>query len=402
MKSLTRFAFLGLPLCFMSLAAREHVLTLAPAAFDRAGQVIRFQLPPDVPAGAVARAGADEAALPLQRNPDGTATLIVPRQRAGQTVTLRLGAGPADARVTVERDARKLRVSVEGQAAFDYQMDKEALPRADIKPEYKRAGYIHPVFTAAGTIVSDDYPPQHIHHHGIWSPWTKTSFQGRTPDFWNMGAKTGTVEFVAVDRTWSGPVHGGFVARHRFVDLSAPSPVVALHETWEVVAYRVPAPAGAGLVRVFDLTITQTCATSDPLILPEYHYGGLGFRGRGEWFGADKADFLTSEGVTDRVKAHASKVRWIAISGAVERGTAAMALLGHPGNFRAPQPVRVHPKEPFICFAPQQGGEFRIEPGKPYVSRYRFVAVDGAPDRSVLDAFWYGYVNPAEVTIVSR
>ena len=40
-------------------------------------------------------------------------------------------------------------------------------------------------------------------------------------------------------------------------------------------------------------------------------------------------------------------------------------------------------------------GEWKIEPGKPYVARYRFVAFDGAPDRARLDALWHGYARPA-------
>jgi hypothetical protein len=243
--------------------------------------------------------------------------------------------------------------------------------------------------------VSDDYPVQHVHHHGIWSPWTKTSFQGRTPDFWNMGAKTGTVEFVALDRTWSGPVHGGFVARHRFVDLSASPPAVALHESWEVTAYQAPAN-----VRVFDLVITQNTATQDPLILPKYHYGGLGYRGRGEWLGRGKANFLTSEGERDRVKANGQHMRWVHIEGLVESGgTAGLAVLGHPGNFRAPQPVRVHPNEPYVSFTPSFDEAWSIEPGHPYVARYRFVTADGPPDRARVDAWWNGYALPATVRI---
>src|SRR5690606_2716899 len=32
------------------------------------------------------------------------------------------------------------------------------------------------------------------------------------------------------------------------------------------------------------------------------------------------------------------------------------------------------------CYAPQQAGAMSIEPGKPYVARYRIVVADGGPD----------------------
>lgn len=386
-------------ICVNAAQAKNYRVTVAPTDVERAVQVVTFKLPSDAPRATTLKPASGHP-LSLQVGSDGMASFIVPAQKAGDPLTFILGESAAPAAVAgveAKADRQRVHLTINGAPLFDYQMDKEALPRPDIKPEYKRAGYLHPIRTPSGTIVSDDYPPQHIHHHGIWSPWTKTSFQGRAPDFWNMGAKTGTVEFVALDRTWSGAVHGGFVARHRFVDLSAPSPVVALHETWEVTAYGT-----LGSARVFDLVLTQTCASSDPLILPKYHYGGLGYRGRGEWLGRDKANFLTSEGERDRVKANGQPMRWVHIEGLVEGGgTAGLAVLGHPGNFRAPQPVRVHPNEPYVSFTPSFDSDWKIEPGKPYVARYRFIAADGAPDRAKLDAFWNGYALPAVVKVVA-
>ncbi len=393
-------ALLGAVLISASGHAKDFRVTFAPANVERAAQVVTFKLPTDAPPAAELHSGA--TTLPVQVR-DGQATVLIPAQKAGETLVFTLRpatrSSAAERGVEAKADRQRVHVTLHGAPLFDYQMDKDALPRPDIKPEYKRAGYLHPIYTPTGKVVSDDYPPQHIHHHGIWSPWTKTSFQGRTPDFWNMGGKTGTVEFVALDRTWSGPVHGGFVARHKFVDLSAkPDPVVALHETWEVTAYN--APAGA---RVFDLMLTQTCATNDPLILPTYHYGGLGFRGRGEWLGkGDKAKFLTSEGETDRIKMNAQPMRWVQLSGDLESGAIGLAVLGHPGNFRAPQPVRVHPGEPYVSFTPSQAGDWQIEPRKPYVARYRFVAADGPPDRALIEALWQGYAQPAQVTVEAK
>ena len=77
------------------------------------------------------------------------------------------------------------------------------------------------------------------------------------------GEGKGTVEFVALHRTWNGLVHGGFQTRHRFVDLSAPEPRVALNETWQVTLYNVG--RAAARYWMFDLASTQQCATASPL-----------------------------------------------------------------------------------------------------------------------------------------
>src|SRR5688572_1533765 len=242
--------------------AKNYRVTVAAADVDRAAQVVTFKLPAD--GGKVTSAQPrDGKSLPVQVE-NGTAAFVIPAQKAGEALVFTLsGAENRAALVEAKAGKGRLHVTIAGEPVLDYQMDKDAIPRPDIKPEYKRAGYLHPIYSPAGTIVSDDYPVQHVHHHGIWSPWTKTSFQGRTPDFWNMGQKSGMVEFVALERTWNGPVHGGFAARHRFVDLSAPSPVVALQETWEVTAYNVGTSPRTASATIFDLLLTQSCATND-------------------------------------------------------------------------------------------------------------------------------------------
>jgi hypothetical protein len=378
--------------------ARDYRITVPAAGSARAGQVMTFPLPADIEQPVIVTDSSGRK-LSVQIDDTGLASFVIARQPANTALTFTLAREATAPRntITTARDGPRLDVSAEGQLLFAYWAGPRPLPDPGIDPAYLRSGFIHPVMSPAGVELTDSYPKDHRHHHGIWSPWTKTEFQGRTPDFWNMGQKKAKVEAERLVRHWSGPVHGGFIARHQFIDLSAPSPIVALHETWEVKAYDLPdAPRPA---RVFDLVITQTCATNDPLILPEYHYGGLGYRGPEAWNGKDRARFLTSEGITDRVAAHGTRARWCYIGGEVDGRLAGTAILGHPDNFRAPQPMRIHPNEPFFCYAPSQLGQWQISPGEPYVARYRFVAIDGAPDRELLEAYWAGYAQPAVAVV---
>ncbi len=407
--------------CTASAFARDYRVTLAATDTDRVGQVVSFALPADAAKTATLRDAAGQP-VALQTDADGTTRFIVPTQKSGEPLAFTLTAAPAPAAaaalpatatstrpaptgVAIAPDAAHngdLRISVAGQPALFYRVDRAAAPRTDIKPEIFRAGYIHPVFSPSGKLVTDDYPSNHVHHHGIWAPWTKTSFQGRAPDFWNMQNKTGFEDLVAVDRTWSGPVHGGLEARLRSVDLTAPTPVTVLNSTWQLTVYDVPTASGAYPVRMFDLTVTHACATPDALELPQYHYGGFGLRGSGAWNGpGEAARFLTSEGLTDRIKGNDSRARWCYLGGPVTSAgdLAGTAVLGHPDNFRAPQPVRLHPNMPYFSFVPQQLGAFSIVPGNPYVARYRFIVTDGAPDRAFLDACWQAYAKPAVATL---
>ena len=267
-------------------------------------------------------------------------------------------------------------------------------PPAGIEALFARSGYIHPLWTPSGRVLSNDCPPNHKHHHGLWMPWTNTVFEGRKVDFWNSAEKQGKVECAGVEAKVSGPVWGGFRARHRFLDLTAPGgPKPVLNEKWEVKAY------ARQDAFVIDFLSVQECAGQSPLELKEYRYGGFGFRGARDWEGKDGVAFLTSEGKT-RADGHATAARWCSMQGKVDGKPAGIAFLCHPANFRAPQHMRIHPDEPFFNFAPCQAGDFQIVPGKPYVSRYRLVLFDGGADAGALERWWRDYAEPPQVSVV--
>ncbi len=295
--------------------------------------------------------------------------------------------------IEAKRDGTKVKFTLDGKAVFDYQAEAGELPRKDIKEAFARGGYIGSVWSPSGRLITDDFPPNHIHHHGIWFPWTKTEFEGRHPDFWNMGEGTGRVEFVSLDEFHGGAVFGSFTAQHKFVDLIAKPAKTALNETWQVRLFN----AGNG-AWIFDLISTQKCAGDSALKLPKYHYGGLGIRGHRDWNGAGKAHFLTSEGISGS-KANETRGNWCWMGGPVDNQETGIAVLCHPSNFRAPQPFRAHPSEPFLCLAPSQLGDWEIKPGEDYVSRYRFVVRDGEPDKDEFNRQWNDYAHPPQVTV---
>jgi len=300
--------------------------------------------------------------------------------------------------VTCDKDDDALTLSVNEQLVLRYNMAIQQPPKGT-KPIYARSAYLHPVITPSGRLLTNDFPEKHLHHHGIWFPWTETSFEGRKTDFWNMGKGEGTVEFVKLDAHTSGNVFASFQVQQKHVALkAAKGKQDVLNETWHVRVY------GTEKVRLFDLVSTQTCATDSPLTLLLYHYGGLGVRGSADWEGAgDACKFLTSEGLT-RDKGHGTAAKWCAMSGNIgtkdQAKPAGIAILCHPENFRFPQKMRIHPSEPFFNFAPEQDGEFQIVPGKPYVSRYRFVVFDGDTDAKLCEALWNDYAAPIEAQMV--
>lgn len=289
------------------------------------------------------------------------------------------------AQVTATHEGKQVIFRTGDREILRYQAEAGELPRADIPEQFIRGGYIQSIYTPDGKLITDDFPSDHAHHHGIWNPWTKTEFEGRKPDFWNMGAKTGKVDFVALDEVWNKDGKAGLTARHQFIDLTTKPPKTALLETWNLTV------SVEGGNYVIDFTSTQKCAGESPLKLPEYHYGGLGFRGNAQWKGKANCHFMTASGLRDRVKVNTSREKWCWVGGKTDGKMCGITILGHPGNFRFPQPVRANPDDPFFCFAPQQAGEMTISPGESYVARYRFVVQDGKPTPSEAEKWWKSY-----------
>lgn len=62
-------------------------------------------------------------------------------------------------------------------------------PPAGIDTNFKRSGFIHPLYTPHGQVLTSIQPPDHYHHYGIWNPWTHTVFEKDTIDFWNLKKK---------------------------------------------------------------------------------------------------------------------------------------------------------------------------------------------------------------------
>src|SRR5688572_18025336 len=147
-------ALTGAAIFLNVMHAKNYRVTVAAADVDRAAQVVSFKLPAD--GGKITSAEPRGGkSLPVQIE-NGTAAFVIPAQKAGEALVFTLSeVGNPAARVEAKAARGRLHVTLAGQPLLDYQMDKDAIPRPDIKPEYKRAGYLHPIYSPAGTIVSD-------------------------------------------------------------------------------------------------------------------------------------------------------------------------------------------------------------------------------------------------------
>ena len=253
------------------LARAETTITVEAGDFDRHDTPVEFDLPANV--ALTGNVVLDDAGRPSSLQIDkGHGVFVVHDLKRGASQTFKVGyVGVMTPLVRAEQVKGELTLRVGNNTAFTYHTAKTDFPpaRPDLKPIFHRAGYIHPILSPSGLQVTDDYPANHKHHHGLWFSWSHAMFEGRTNDYWNMGDGNGTMEFLGLDRTWNGSVEAGFVSKHQHVDLTAGQPKPALNETWNVRLFSVGHDAAKPYF-LFDVDVTDSCATSEPVKLPLY------------------------------------------------------------------------------------------------------------------------------------
>lgn len=270
-------------------------------------------------------------------------------------------------------------------------------PPKDVNQLYARSGFIHPLWSPSGQVLTQIHPPDHLHHMGLWMPWTKTEFEGRKVDFWNLGEGEGTVRFVKFASATSGPVFGGFRAIQEHVDFTAPGgEKVALNEEWDVRVWNVV--GGDEGYRVVDFTTTQRCASSSALKLLSYRYGGFCFRGIEEW-NRENSEYLTSEG-KGRKDGHTTRAKWCNVYGTGEKGPAGIVFMSHPDNHEHPEPMRIWSSgQVFFNFCPIQKADWTLEPGNDYVLKYRLFVYDGTITAKEAERLWQDFANRPKIRV---
>ncbi|MDZ7371698.1 MAG: PmoA family protein, partial [candidate division KSB1 bacterium] len=310
---------------------------------------------------------------------------------------------PAPARrLTCFNDGQRIFLKDGDRPLLAYQAAVMPAPEG-VSPLFARSGFIHPLWAPGGQVLTRIQPPDHYHHYGIWNPWTKTRFQGREVDFWNIGGGQGTVRFAGVLSTVSGPVFAGFKVRQEHVEMTSGKEIVALNEVWEVRTWAANEPHR---VSILDLHTTLSCASDSALILEAYRYGGgIGFRALELW-NKDNCSVLTSEGLS-RSDADGSRARWCRLEGDDGAGgRMGILFLSFPANREHPEPMRVWPLDAnngrgdlFFEFCPIRHREWVLEPGREYALHYRMVVFQGTLSPEECERFWQSFAHQAGVKV---
>ena len=180
---------------------------LAPTArgqlveVDHPEVIVPIQLIPALtPDGLPAKpAGRLVAAIPPRDGATGSRRFAV--QPAAEDTT---GEAPVDFAIK-DVDDKSLGVFDGEEPVFVYNhgvITNQSVPEKDHRRS--RSCYIHPVYGIGGEVLTDDFPSDHYHHHGIFWTWPHVGVDGQEHDIW--AGNTIRQQFVKRLACQAGPV----------------------------------------------------------------------------------------------------------------------------------------------------------------------------------------------------
>lgn len=272
---------------------------------------------------------------------------------------------------------------------------------------FRKSGYLHPILTPKGDTLTRINPLDHLHHYGLWGPWTHTRIDTTRVDFWNLGEGMGTVLFKEFKSITSGSVFSGFIASQEHLDYKTQKePQIALNEDLEVRLWNLDDEDRYML----DYTSSFSSPLEHGILFEAYRYGGgIGLRFHERWK-ADNCSVLTSEG-NDRLSADGTKARWCIVSGESSdgQGTNGILFMSHPENRMHPEPMRIWPMDAnqgrgdmFFEFCPIRYEEWKIAPQEKYELNYRMVIFDGELSAEEAEQYWKAFAHQKGIQINSE
>lgn len=317
---------------------------------------------------------------------------------------LKLEEKPAETNmmVSLKKDYKDLSLLLNDKPILNYRY-AITYPPDGINPIFKRSGFIHPLWSPGGEVLTRIQPPDHYHHYGIWGPWTHTHIDDRPVDFWNLNAGQGTVQFAGFLSEVEGAVFSGFKALQQHIDFGAKGEdQIALNEILDVRAWNL----GEGVWMV-DYTTSINSPLKNGIMLDAYRYGGgIGFRATEKW-NKDNCSVLTSDNKT-RADADGSFAKWCIVEGesATNAGRSGILFLSHPSNRMHPEPMRVWPLDAnggrgdmYFEFVPIRHVEWKLDPNHEYTLKYRMIFFDGKLDAETAEKYWNSFASNPEITI---
>ena len=387
------------PIAEISVHAGDILRTNTPASFNLKDELIKenqsFILKYN------AEGSEKEIYCQLEKgSPNRLWWIISDTLHPGKTRNYTLFAIPKNSSNLVKsiKNKKEVIISVQDKDVLQYNYTTVYPPKG-IDTIYKRSGFIHPLWSPSGNVLTRIQPPDHYHHYGIWNPWTKTKYEGKEIDFWNLNKGEGTVEHKAFSSLTSGDVFGGFRAELDHIDMKAEEGTrVVLNEEWDVKVWGIKG------IWLWDFHSSLECPSNSPFLIEEYRYAGFGYRALEEWT-KNNSYVITSEGKT-RKDADGSRGRWCNVYGELGTGHGGIVFMSYPENQSHPEPLRIWPEnangnrgDMFFNFCPTKESDWELKPGKSYTLKYRMLVYNGNISPEEAERYWQDFAHPPTIEI---
>lgn len=235
----------------------------------------------------------------------------------------------------------------------------------------RRSTYLHPVYLPDGTLITDDFNPDHPHHRGISWMWPVVVVDGQTYDLWTVGdIRQKFVRWTAREVTPRSAVlgmeNGWYIGERKVVK-----------ENVEIVAH----PAG-GHVRRLDFTLWFEAADGPVEIAgtPDQKkgFGGFCFRFAPRDGGRQKTTIRTDQGVA-KEDGVMSVHPWAQIEGSFGGHRSGARIEDDPANPGFPNGWLMRHGFGFLNVSYPGLNSHKLTPGRPLVLKYRVTLFAGEP-----------------------
>jgi hypothetical protein len=271
-------------------------------------------------------------------------------------------------------DGKRLTVLERGKPVFVYNYAPVDPPEG-VDAHFRRANYLHPLYSPGGAVVTEDFPKDHYHHRGVFWAWPNCSVKGRKLNVWELA--TGRSVF----KEW---IHN---------DASRKQIRVEAHSLWkfdddgvapidERVSMTVHAVEKRQRAIDFALTFKNIVDSDVSFQGSDASAGtaGAGAKGYGGFCFRPDANnkpfaFTVKEGVIaeDRMSCETS---WADISwGADEKR--GVAIIQHPKNPGYPHPGWIFRHYGFLGASWPHNDPHTLGPGESFTLRYRLIVHEG-------------------------
>ena len=253
--------------------------------------------------------------------------------------------------------------------------------------EYERAGYIHPLYSLDGRVITEDFPEDHPHHHGIFSAWHQIILKGKPiADGWTGENVSWTVVGTHVSHQRESLSINSEVVWKSSIEGTV-EPIVM--ENLQIIVHELKDAR-----RVIDYNLLLT-PLKDSLELggsaDEKGYGGFSLR-------LKLPDDIRFVARTKEVEAQVVAIEagpWMNFTGSFagnEAGEKGVLVFNHPSNPGSPQPWILRKEKSMQN--PAYPGKNPVLLNKPGLSlRYRMVIHNGEPDKNAIEALYREYAS---------